>query len=453
MQFEINPNSPARMRLSYLFDDGSFTEINAYVKEKDSQTSVVTAYGYVNGNPVYAFSQDKTINGGAVGLAHADKIAKLYALAAKTGAPIVGIHDSNGAYIDSTTDALTAYGTMIKSASNISGVVPQISVVAGTCIGSAAMFASSADFVVMSSDSELYMTQPTGKDSNYGTAKMSAKNGLAAMICDDDKEAVESARTLISMLPANNLSPVPMYEYSESSATISGSIKDIVASVFDNGSDLELFEMYGSSSYTAFATIQGASVGVIGTNKTEDALASDDCSKIARFMRICDSFNIPVITFVDTEGFACDVSAECAGSVKDMTRLAHIYAESTTVKVSFVTGKAYGSAFVALASKNANSDLCFAWDKATISSMAPLSAVEFLWHDKLKGVADVNAERNKLAQEYMNTEASAMNAAQNGCVDDVIEPTTTRARIISALDVLAGKRETRLPKKQSNMSL
>lgn len=447
MQIEKNMDCQARTRLSYLFDDGKYTEINSYAKENDCLTGVVTAYGYVNGNAVYAFSQDKSINNGAVGPAHAAKIAKLYSLAAKTGTPVIGIHDSNGAFVNGTAESLTAYGELINAASVISGVVPQISVVAGTCAGSAALFACSSDFIIMTKDAEFFMTPAFTKE-NSGSASDAASNGIAAAVCDDDKAAIEKAKELINLMPVNNLAPLPMFEYNEPETAVSTDFNSLINGVCDAESLIELYAEFGKASYTALATVNGATVGIAATNKTSDKLTDADCSKLSRFIRTCDAFAVPVITFVDTEGFD---AADAISGVKSMTQLANCYAEATTAKISVITGKAVGPAFIALAGKDISSDFTYIWESACVSPLAPLSAVEFLWHDKLKGAADVNAKRNELAEEYKATLASAESAAASSAVDEIISASSTREAIISALDILSSKRVTKLPKKHNNI--
>lgn len=447
MQIEKNMDCQARTRLSYLFDDGKYTEINSYAKENDCLTGVVTAYGYVNGNAVYAFSQDKSINNGAVGPAHAAKIAKLYSLAAKTGTPVIGIHDSNGAFVNGTAESLTAYGELINAASVISGVVPQISVVAGTCAGSAALFACSSDFIIMTKDAEFFMTPAFTKE-NSGSASDATANGIAAAVCDDDKAAIEKAKELINLMPVNNLAPLPMFEYNEPETAVSADFNSLINGVCDAESIIELYAEFGKASYTALATVNGATVGIAATNKTSDKLTDADCSKLSRFIRTCDAFAVPVITFVDTEGFD---AADAISGVKSMTQLANCYAEATTAKISVITGKAVGPAFIALAGKDISSDFTYIWESACVSPLAPLSAVEFLWHDKLKGAADVNAKRNELAEEYKATLASAESAAASGAVDEIISASSTREAIISALDILSSKRITKLPKKHNNI--
>lgn len=446
MQTEKNLDSAARRRLAALFDDGAYTEVGSLSMEKESLASVITAYGYVNGSLVYAFSQDNTVNSGAVGTVHAQKIAKLYSLAAKTGRPVVGIHDSNGAFIDGTVDSLNAYGEMIGTAASVSGVVPQISVIAGVCAGSAAMLACSADFVVMTKDAELYVA-PNGKS----TAADAAKAGTAAVVCDDDDAAVSAAKELLRLIPENNLTAVPVYEYEENSFASGNTLSDTVNNIADAESVTELYEGFGKASYTALATVAGSTAGIVSTNKTKDKLTADDSAKIARFVRTCDAFGIPVITLVDTEGF--DGEGEAAGSVRNMTMLAGAYAEATTAKVTLVTGKAYGPAFVALASKGANADFTFAYESAVISPLAPVTAVEFLWHEKLAGAANAAAKREELAKEYIAEYATAEKAAYRNAVDEVISPAQTRTKLAEALEILSGKRVSRLPKKHNNLPL
>lgn len=435
-----------RERLSALFDDGKYTEINSSIMEKDTPAAVVTAHGYVNGNPVYAFSQDKTITGGAVGMAQAEKISKLYLLAAKTGNPIVGIYDSNGAFVDGTAESLMAYGKMISASSAVSGVVPQISIIAGTCAGSMSMLACMSDFVIMTKNSELF----TAPNSENSSAEYAMKSGIVSAVCEDDKSAVEKARELINLMPINNLSPVPEFEPIEPSASVSGDLKNLINGIADADTAIELYENYGKSSYTAFARIEGKTVGIISTNKTSDKLSSDDCSKISRFVRFCDAFSFPVITFVDTDGF--DNSDKLSG-IKNSTALASCYAEATNVKIAVVTGKAVGTAFNALAGKDLSSDFTYAWDSAYISPVMPETAVEFLWHDKLKGTDNLSAKRKELAETYKSTLASPQKAAGTGCIDDVISAENTREIISSSLDMLSGKRVNKLPKKHNNIPL
>ncbi|SDB13384.1 Acetyl-CoA carboxylase, carboxyltransferase component [Ruminococcaceae bacterium FB2012] len=443
-------NCDAGKRLTYLFDDGEFTELDRFVLSGSEPSGVVTAYGCVNGEPVYAFSQDVKVRGGAMSKAQADKIIKLYDLAAKTGTPVVGIFDSFGADLNDPFAAMSAYGELLMWSSNLSGVVPQIAVVAGVCSGAAAMLAESADFTILTKDAELYVAANSGIKN---PAENAAKNGTAALVCEDDKAAVEAAKALLMKLPANNLSPVPMFEFEAPEGAAGKDAESFAKAVFDAESVTELYAGYGKAAYTAIASLNGQAVGVLATNKTADKLTADDASKLARFVRTCDAFAIPVVTFVDTEGFAADDETEAAGAVKSMAKLAHAYAEATTVKIAVVTGKAYGSAYIALAGKGANADMTFALPDAVISPLAPLTAAEFLSHDELKGADDLSAKRFELAAKYEREEASAAAAAQHGAVDAVISAEGIRAALIGAADILSGKRISRLPKKHSNIQL
>ena len=444
MQIEKNTGSQARERLSLLFDDGIYSEINSMVKEKDDLTGVVSAYGYVNGNAVYAFSQDKTVNGGAVGNAQAAKIAKLYELAAKTGTPIVGIHDSDGAFVDGTAASLAAYGKMLNATSVVSGVVPQISVIAGTCAGTAALLACSSDFVIVTKESEFF----AAPNSSKGSAQAAAESGIAAAVCDDDKAAIEKARDLVNILPVNNLAPVPMFEFADAAHSASGDYKAVISSVADADSEIELYAEFGTEAYTGFVTVGGSTVGVAYAGKNSGKLTSDDCMKLARFVRTCDAFSIPVVSFVDSEGFA---DADAVSAIKAMTTLANSYAEATTVKIAVVTGKAVGPVFTAIAGSGANADFTYSYPDAVIAPFAAVTAVEFMWHDKLKNAENLDAERNKLAAEYEKTLASAQTAAENNFIDDVIDASQTRNVLIAALDILSGKRVQKLPKKHNNI--
>lgn len=447
---EIQTTSPARERLKYFFDEGSFSELDTFTKEGNNLAGVITAYGYVEGSPIYAFSQDKTIKNGALGEAHAKKIKKVYDLASKTGTPVVGIYDSFGAVVTDGIKALSSYGELLMWTSNLSGVVPQISVIAGTCAGTSAMIAISADFVIMTKTAELFIT-PNSKEKVGSYAENSAKCGTASIICDDDKTAMEKARALISKLPMNNLSPIPVFEFENSSSEMKTDAESMALSISDLGSVIEISSKFGTTSYTAISSICGSTVGICATNKTEGKLTADDCSKLARFVRTCDAFAIPLITLIDTEGFDLSDNAEIQGSLRDMTKLAHTYAEATTIKISVIVGKAYGPAYIALAGKGANADITFAYPNAIISPLAPETAIEFLMHDQLKGAVDVDKKRKELVAEYIANEASPFKAAEDNCIEDVINPLDTRTSISSALEILSGKRVSRLPKKHSNM--
>lgn len=448
MQMEKNAASPARARLAALFDGGDYREFGTYVTERENAAGVVTAYGFVNGNPVYAFAQDQSEANGAVGAAQAEKISKVYTLAAKTGAPVVGIYDSNGAFMDGTAASLNAYSLIMKRVSQLSGVVPQIALVAGVCAGSAAMAAAASDFVVMTKDAELFLTPHFGNGA--GSAEAAAKNGTAAIVADDEAQATEQVRALINLLPVNNMAMAPCMEYEAPAAAAGTDLKSYVDSIADGGSVIELYADYAGAAYTALATVNGTTIAIAATNKTDAKLTEADCAKLSRFVRVADAFSIPVITLVDTLGFDGSDGTELSGAVKALTRLAGSYAEATTAKISVVTGNAVGAVFVALAGKGCNVDFAYATENACIAPLQPESAVEFLWHDKLKGCDNLEAKRQELAKEYASTLASAEKAANLGVVDDIVSPADLRAVIASALSMLEGKRVTNLPKKHNN---
>ena len=307
--------------------------------------------------------------------------------------------------------------------------------------------AAEADFVLATESAELYLTPPFGTDA--AKPETAAKAGVIAAVCKDDAAVMALTKDLLRKLPANNLAGAPVAEFDEPAAVCT---KDsLFTGIADADSLLPLYEAYGSSVGTALATVRGQAVGIISTCKSDDALTADDAAKMARFLRTCDAFSIPVLTVVDTVGFAADNDAARNGSLRAMTQLCGAYAEATTVKIALIVGEACGAAFSAIAGRGAGSDYVIAWDKAAIAPLRPEAAVEFLWHDKLKGAADANAKRKELAKEYTETLASAEKAAQLGAVDAVIAPGQTRQALAAALDMLEGKRVSNLPKKHSNI--
>ncbi|MEM1484971.1 carboxyl transferase domain-containing protein [Oscillospiraceae bacterium PP1C4] len=448
----------ARERLTALFDPDSFVEIGALVKTGCDGAGVITGYGLVEGSPVYAFSQDSTVKSGAVGAAQGSKIKKIYDLALKTGAPVVGVYDSNGAAVDEGLDAMAAYGEMLCWSSNLSGIVPQISLVLGVCAGSAALIAASADFLVMSQKAELFLT--TGEVSTASDADNAAKAGVAHLVEKDDASAISAARTLISLLPSNNLSAAPICDFTgvaDAGAALTAvaanigdaDIFEIAKNVVDAGSIIELQKDHaGCKAKVALATIAGSTVGVVAASNS-GTICSGGTSKIARFVTICDSFQIPVVTFVNCEGFAGSANGGFRGGIREVAKLAHVYAEATTPKIAVVVGKAYGSAYITLAGRGANADYTVAWPCATISALSPETAVAFMGGDKITA----DKSRAQVEAEFAATEASAFAAAAKGHIDDVIDPAQTRDVLISAIDMLAGKRVSTLPKKHGNIPM
>lgn len=432
------PDSKARQRLVSLFDEDSFIEIDKFVSPDGETAGVITGYGLVDGAPVYAFSQDVTVKGGAMCKASAAKISKMYDLAIKNGAPVVGIYDSKGGNIAEGAATLKAYADIANASARLSGVVPQISVVAGICAGAAAMTACMADVVIMTEAAEFFMTAPfvaaDGNTEGAGTAKNAAKSGVAAIVVKDDNAAATEVKKLIRILPSNNLELSGNDFYAENEAEITDSLKgeDMVKAIADKDSLTELYADFGTASYVALGSVSWRTVGFVSTAKTDAKLTAEDSAKIARFVSFCDAFSIPVITILDSEGFDGGVAAELAGGVRDSAKLAQVYASATTAKVTVIAGKAYGSAYCAFAP---SSDMVIALESAVISAASPKAAVIFLRGNELNG-----ANEAQFIAEYEENEASPFTLAAQGNVDRIIEAYETRDAVLNAVEMLSSKR-------------
>lgn len=427
-------------RITALFDEGTFNEVDSFAKSGDGSAEVVAGYGEISGSPVYAFVQNSDVDGGAMSRAQAAKIKKIYDLAVKTGSPVVGIYDSIGGRLNQGADMLAAYGEILLGNNNLSGVVPQISLVLGPCIGTSAMIAASADFVVMAEKAELTI-ETSGKD---GAAENAAKMGVCSILAKDDKAAMEQVRKLIAVLPSNNLSGAPVFEDAgnANAAILNGAdAKKIIAAISDTDSFVELNGQFGTAAVAGLSLVGGATVGVVAYNGVLDA---DACSKAARFVRFCDAFSIPVVTLVDAKEFS---------SVREAAKLSNSYSEATTAKITVITGEAYGPVYVAVAGRGANADYTMAWANAVVCPLAPQTAAMFLWSDRLKKSGNTKDARNKLIEEYKATEATPFAAAAEGYIEDIIRPEETRVRLIANLEMLDGKRVSRLPKKHSNIQI
>lgn len=444
------PETDAYKRLSFLFDGGVYTEIDRFAKNGDAGCGVVAAYGNVNGAGTYAYSQDVTEFSGAMNRAQAAKIAKVYDLALKNGCPVVGIFDSKGAFADDGVDALNAYGELIAAAGRLSGVVPMISVVAGACVGSAAVLANIADATVMTENAELCLRSSavTG-NGKVGTAQSAAKSGLADVIAADDSSAMESVAAILAALPSNNLSVPSVADYVPAASSGDG-MDASVSSVIDENSFFELLAEYGKCAKVGFARIAGESVGVVaaGGYGNDDRICGEGASKIARFVRLCDAYSLPVVTFIDCAGFMGDGDEELGGSLKAVSALTAAYSEATTAKVSIITGKAYGLAYTALAGKASGTDVAIALADAAICALEPMTAVQFLYKDRLG-----NEKREDLEKEYALCEGSPLKAAENGDINAVVTSEDLTQSVIAALDMLASKRVSTLDKKHSNLPI
>lgn len=415
--------------LSAFFDGGQFTEIAPLSKSKDTYAEVVAGYGIVNECvEVYAFAQNGDLCGGAMSKAQAAKIKKVYELALKTGHPVVGFYNSKGGRLDEGNALLAGYGEVLNFASKLSGVVPQISVVLGDCIGTGALNAVSADFVIASKDSRLSLnTMGENVDVDYN-----AENGVVNIVAEDEADAVEKAKELINYLPENNITEP--YSFEEAEPEDGGCICHRVA---DAGSVFKLSKAYGKNARTVFARVNGSSVGVVNT--LGGALTADDSNKIAKFVRFCDAFSVPVITFVNVEGFE---------DIKSAAKVSSAYGEATTAKISVVTGKAIGAAYIALAGTGANADFVYALPEAVISPANPEAVVLINAPEKLNVPV---AEQAAVVEQYAKENLSAEKAAENGYVDDVVTEQELRQAVVSAKNILVSKRVETLSKKHSTI--
>ena len=438
----------AYKRLELLFDGGAYTEIDRFAKNGETASGVVCGYGNVCGAGVYAFSQDVSVCSGAMGRAQAAKIKKVYDLALMNGCPVVGIFDSNGAFADEGVDALNAYGELIAAAGKLSGVVPQIAVIAGKCIGSAAVLAAISDVAVMT-ESATYCVNSSAitGDEKVGTAKTSADNGLVAKVLSTDAEAFEAVANILAMLPSNNLSVPAVADYVPAAQSGEGVYSKITA-VADANSFNELWSDFGCCSKVGFARVAGNPVGIVATDSSKNnaKLCGNGAAKAARFVRLCDAYSIPVVTLIDCAGFMGSADDELSGDVKMVASLTGAYAEATTAKVAVIVGKAYGAAFTAMAGKASGSDIVLALADVEICALEPMTAVQFLYKDRLG-----EEKREDLEKEYALSEGSPFKAAENGAVDDIITADDLSAKVIAALDMLASKRVATMEKKHSNM--
>lgn len=429
--------SIALTRLEGLFDDGTFTQLDAFAKSADGDVEVVAGFGTVNECPVYAFSQDISVSDGAVSVAHCAKIKKIYDLASKTGCPVVSIFDSNGVKLTEGFEVLNAYGELVKASTSISGVCPQISIIAGSCLGTSALIANMADVVIAVKDADFYVSAPSDT-----TAEDCYEKGTVDVLVDSFDEACRACGDLIALLPSNNLSPAPIFDFANPQivANEGADALTVINSIADDGSVVEIKGGYASSNCkTALATVMGSTVGFVAFDG--DAICPACSYKAEAMIKLCDAYSIPLVTVVNANG----VQGENNSILTALTKLTSAYATATTAKISVITGKAIGVSYIALAGKGANADMTIAWDSAVASPLDADSAVAFLFNDRLASGED----REALKKEYLDTIASPFTAAACGAIDDICAPADTRARVIAMLDILSGKRENTLPRKHS----
>lgn len=423
-------STSAYKTITEFFDAESFCEIDAFAKSGDGFAEVVAGFGTVEGMPVYAFAQNSDICGGAMSKAQAAKLKKLYDLALKTGAPVVGFYDSVGGRLSQGTELLAGCGEVLNSAAALSGVVPQISIVLGTCLGTNALNAVSADVVIMSEKAQLSLSV-TGENSS---AEYNAENGIAAVVAKDTQEAIAMAKELMLYLPSNNLNMAPQ---SFEEAPAEDGCGCIVSRTIDGSSKFKLYDKYGKKANVRLARLGGQVVGIVATKG--GMLDCNATTKIAKFVRFCDAFSLPVLSFVNCTGFE---------SIKSAAKAASAYAEATTVKISVVTGKAVGSAYIALAGTGANADVVYALPDAVISPVNVEAAAFIMAPETMKVPVE---QQSKTAEKFAEENLSAFNAAQNGYVDGIVEEAQLRQTLISALDMLSGKRVPTLSKKHSTI--
>ncbi len=486
----------ARERIEQLLDEGSFTELDELARHRSTNfgqqgnrpygDGVVTGYGTVDGRPICVFAQDFTVFGGSLGEVFGEKIVKVMDLAMKTGVPMVGINDSGGARIQEGVVSLGLYGEIFQRNVHSSGVIPQISLIMGPCAGGAVYSPAITDFTVMvDKTSHMFITGPdviktvTGEDVAFedlgGGRTHNTKSGVAHYLADDEDDAISYVKELLGYLPSNNLSDPPVYdevvdlEVSETDIELDTFVPDsantpydmhtVIEHVLDDADFLEVQPLFAPNIVCGFGRVEGRSVGVVANQPMQFAgtLDIDASEKAARFVRTCDAFNVPVLTFVDVPGFLPGTDQEWNGIIRRGAKLIYAYAEATVPKVTVITRKAYGGAYDVMGSKHLGADLNLAWPTAQIAVMGAQGAVNILYRSELKEAAergeDVEAARQRFITDYEDTLANPYIAAERGYVDAVIAPSRTRVEVIKALRVLRNKRETLPPKKHGNIPL
>lgn len=459
-------------RINTLLDDASFVEVGAYVtarstdfnmQDKDTpKDGVITGYGVVNGKLVYVYSQDATVLGGAIGEMHARKIAKLYDMAMKTGAPVVGLIDCAGLRLQEATDALNAFGEVYLKQTYASGVIPQITAVFGTCGGGAALIPTLTDFTFMTAEgSKLFVNSPNALDGNNAgkldTASagyLSSNTSLVDGVMDDDAAVLAQIRSLIDMLPSNNEDDDAVEctdDLNRIIPNLDGFVKDaraVLQNVADNNCFVEIKKDFAKDMVLGFIRLNGATVGCVA-NQAEDGgdmLSTNGAYIAADFVKFCDAFGIPVLTLVNVKGFVATVSNE--RMIADAAaKLTYAFADATVPKVTLVMGDAFGTAYTVMNSKAIGADMVYAWPTAKIGTMDPEMAVKIMYEKEIAAADDKKAVIADLKKNYTELQSSAMAAARRGYIDDIIEPDATRKRLVAAFDMLYTKREDRPYKK------
>ncbi|MCA1036133.1 MULTISPECIES: acyl-CoA carboxylase subunit beta [Bacillus] len=479
----------ARERIDLLLDEGTFVELNPFIEHRSTDfgldrakgpgDGVVTGYGKVNGRPVYLFSQDFTVFGGALGEMHAKKIANVMDLAAKNGAPFIGLNDSGGARIQEGVVSLDGYGHIFYRNSIYSGVIPQLSVIMGPCAGGAVYSPAITDFVFMvEKTSQMFITGPkvietvTGEkisSEDLGGAEVhNSISGNAHFMGGTEEEVLQQVRRLLSYLPQNSGEKPPRLSADEEDdyrpdltdcipfdSLRPYDVRKVVEQIVDEGSFMEVQQDFARNIVVGLARIKGESVGLVCNQPKVMAggLDIDSSDKASRFIRFCDSFNIPLITFEDVTGFFPGIKQEHGGIIRHGAKILYAYSEATVPKLTVILRKAYGGAYVALNSKSIGADLVFAWPNAEIAVMGPQGAANIIFAREIQGSSNPEAVREQKIEEYREKFANPYVAASRGMVDDVIDPRDTRIKLIQALEMLRNKKESRPAKKHGNIPL
>ena len=472
----------ARERINMLFDEGTFVELDLFMKHRCTNfgqekkelpgEGVVSGYGTVDGRLVYAFAQDFTVEGGSLGEKHAHKIWKVMDLAMKMGAPCIGINDSGGARIQEAVDALSGYAGIFYRNTAASGVIPQISVIMGPCAGGAVYSPAITDFIYMvKNTSQMFITGPaviksvTAEDVTAealgGAMTHNSRSGVAHFAAENEEDCIKQIRYLLSFLPSNNMEDAPVVatgddpdRQDESLNTVIPDnpnapydMKDVIRSIVDNGEFYEVHEHFAKNIICCFARFDGRTVGIIANepNVMAGCLDVDASDKSARFIRFCDAFNIPLINLVDVPGFLPGVNQEHNGIIRHGAKMLYAYSEATVPKITVITRKAYGGSYIAMCCHELGADQVMAWPTSEIAVMGPAGAANIIFRK--------DPDKEQKTAEYVAEFATPYKAAERGVVDMVIEPRETRPRIITALNALASKREVGPAKKHGNIPL
>ena len=480
----------ARERMDLLLDKGSFREIDAFAvhrtndfgldRQKILGDSVVTGWGTIEGRLVYVFSQDFTVFGGSLGEVHAEKICKLLDMALKNGAPVIGLNDSGGARIQEGVVSLGGYADIFLRNTLASGVIPQLSAIMGPCAGGAVYSPALTDFIFMVRNSSyMFVTGPevvkavTHEEVSFedlgGASVHSETSGVCHVATDSEADTLYLIRKLLTYLPQNNMEDPPFVPPTDDPLRMSEAldslipddpsepydIKDVINLIVDDGNFFEIHENYAQNIVVGFSRLGGHSIGIIANQPAVLAgvLDIDSSDKAARFVRFCDSFNIPILTFVDVPGFLPGTGQEHGGIIRHGAKLLFAYCEATVPKLTVVTRKAYGGAYEVMSSKHIRGDVNLAWPTAEIAVMGPEGAVNIIFRKELAEAEDIEKRRAELVADYREKFANPYIAASRGFIDDVIEPRETRPRLVNALEMVANKRDANPAKKHGNIPL